>query len=145
DPLRMSRPAWDALLQYRWPGNVRELKNTLERAASSARGGVILRSDLALGHWTSEAGRHPNVQRDPVGCVTPVVHPRYVTGMNAFRVPDGRFKTAREMEAEHIREALRLARGNKAEAARLRAIVKSCGSRRVRRRPSARRCPPARP
>ncbi|MCB9569637.1 MAG: sigma 54-dependent Fis family transcriptional regulator [Myxococcales bacterium] len=38
-----------ALLGERWPGNVRELKNTIERAAYLARGGVIEPSDLHLG------------------------------------------------------------------------------------------------
>ncbi len=38
-----------ALMAERWPGNVRELKNTIERAAYMAKGGVVQPSDLFLG------------------------------------------------------------------------------------------------
>ncbi|HUT78075.1 MAG TPA: sigma-54 dependent transcriptional regulator [Polyangia bacterium] len=40
-PRRISLEAGDLLLSHRWPGNVRELRNTIERAAILARGGVI--------------------------------------------------------------------------------------------------------
>ena len=51
-----AQPGWDGLCfdaealaslrSRRWPGNVRELRNTVERAAILARGGLIRRADL---------------------------------------------------------------------------------------------------
>jgi DNA-binding NtrC family response regulator len=40
-PVRLGEVALEQLLSHPWPGNVRELENTLDRAALTARGGVI--------------------------------------------------------------------------------------------------------
>jgi len=40
-PVRLSDEALEQLLAHPWPGNVRELENTLDRAALTARDGVI--------------------------------------------------------------------------------------------------------
>jgi len=55
-PPGLTEAAERALLAHAWPGNVRELRNTLERAASLTRSGVIEPADLALsGHAVAEA------------------------------------------------------------------------------------------
>ncbi|MBK8264885.1 MAG: sigma 54-dependent Fis family transcriptional regulator [Nannocystis sp.] len=46
---RLGAEARRVLLAERWPGNVRELKNTIERAAYLASGGLIEPSDLHTG------------------------------------------------------------------------------------------------
>ena len=46
DGLRFDAEALASLRSRRWPGNVRELRNTVERAAILARGGLIRRADL---------------------------------------------------------------------------------------------------
>jgi len=40
-PVRLGDDALDQLLAHSWPGNVRELENTLDRAALTARDGVV--------------------------------------------------------------------------------------------------------
>jgi transcriptional regulator with PAS, ATPase and Fis domain len=47
-PAGVSLEARQALVDYHWPGNVRELRNTLERAAILAAGGLIVSEHLAL-------------------------------------------------------------------------------------------------
>jgi transcriptional regulator with GAF, ATPase, and Fis domain len=47
-PAGVSLEARQSLVQYHWPGNVRELRNTLERAAILAGGGLIVSEHLAL-------------------------------------------------------------------------------------------------
>ena len=47
-PAGVSLEARHSLVQYHWPGNVRELRNTLERAAILAGGGLIVSEHLAL-------------------------------------------------------------------------------------------------
>ncbi|HWY57091.1 MAG TPA: sigma 54-interacting transcriptional regulator [Terriglobales bacterium] len=47
-PAGVSLEARQSLVQYHWPGNVRELRNTLERAAILASGGLIVSEHLAL-------------------------------------------------------------------------------------------------
>jgi transcriptional regulator with PAS, ATPase and Fis domain len=45
-PLRLSRPAAEALLTYEWPGNVRELERMIERAVAMTETEVIELDDL---------------------------------------------------------------------------------------------------
>lgn len=47
-PAGLTRDAKEVLLRHDWPGNVRELRNTLERAAILAEGGLIHEEHLAL-------------------------------------------------------------------------------------------------
>lgn len=47
-PAGVSLEARQSLVDYHWPGNVRELRNTLERAAILAAGGLIVSEHLAL-------------------------------------------------------------------------------------------------
>lgn len=45
----ISPEALTLLQSYSWPGNVRELEQTIERAVTVCKGGVIQAKDLALG------------------------------------------------------------------------------------------------
>jgi len=47
-PAGVSLEARQCLVEYHWPGNVRELRNTLERAAILAGGGLIVSEHLGL-------------------------------------------------------------------------------------------------
>jgi transcriptional regulator of acetoin/glycerol metabolism len=46
--VRLSPPAWDALMAYPFPGNMRQLRHVLRLAACTAEGGVIMEEDLDL-------------------------------------------------------------------------------------------------
>jgi two-component system NtrC family response regulator len=85
-----------ALLEYAWPGNVRELANAVERLTLLADGGEAQSDDLP----DELAGRRP------------------AGGDGAFRLPpQGLDWEGHERDA--LRQALALAAGNRARAARL--------------------------
>jgi formate hydrogenlyase transcriptional activator len=75
---RISSAALEAMTRYSWPGNIRELQNFIERA-------VILSNDGELHAPLSELGRIPEVPR---------------------MVGDADAKTLRDVERDHILEAL---------------------------------------
>lgn len=89
---RISSRAIDMLMAYHWPGNVRELENCIERA-------VLLAEDQVI------HGRHlpPTLQMDEPG-----LHPKRGS-LEA---------TLDAIERDMLDDALKLARGNMAEAAR---------------------------
>jgi Nif-specific regulatory protein len=93
DVRRLSTPAIDMLMAYHWPGNVRELENCIERAVLVCEGGVVHAHDLPPTLQTAEvSGTLPRRSlEDAVG---------------AF-------------EKDLIIDALKTARGNRAQAARL--------------------------
>jgi Nif-specific regulatory protein len=90
---RISTPAIDALVAYHWPGNVRELQNVIERAVLVSDGQVIHMHHLPPTLQTAEGSDTAPAQSlgDAVG---------------AF-------------ERDMIEDALKMARGNRARAARL--------------------------
>ena len=90
---RLTPEAWLLLRHYDWPGNVRELKNVLEGAIIAAPQPEIGPEDLPL----SRASRTETVLRAATAALVPLT----------------------ELEASYIREVLRMARGNKTEAARI--------------------------
>jgi Nif-specific regulatory protein len=93
DVRRISTPAIDMLMCYHWPGNVRELENCIERAVLVCGGGVIHAHDLPPTLQTAEvSGTMPRASLE--GAVA------------AF-------------EKDLIADALKTARGNRAQAARL--------------------------
>jgi Nif-specific regulatory protein len=93
DLRRISTPAIDMLMAYHWPGNVRELENAIERACLVCDGGVIHAHDLPPTLQTAE--------------VTGTLPPRSLeSAVTAF-------------EKDLIQDALKSARGNRAQAARL--------------------------
>ncbi|HLF56924.1 MAG TPA: sigma-54 dependent transcriptional regulator, partial [Thermoanaerobaculia bacterium] len=85
------------LIEYSWPGNVRELANVVERLILLAEGGSVSESDL----------------------------PPELTGAALDRAPDGAFRLPAagiawdEHEKSLLHQALALAHGNRARAARL--------------------------
>ncbi|RMG90917.1 MAG: PAS domain S-box protein [Candidatus Dadabacteria bacterium] len=97
-PRRLSAEALATLLAYAWPGNVRELENVLERALNLCDGDEILPAHL------------PHHVRRPAGTGPALAPLRQVLA---------------EVEAEHLRAALRVANGRAVEAARLLGIGKS--------------------
>jgi Nif-specific regulatory protein len=90
---RLSTPAIDMLMNYHWPGNVRELENTIERAVVVCDGNVIHAHHMPPALQTAEAsGTAINVSlTDAIG----------------------------KYERSIIEDALKSARGNRAQAARL--------------------------
>ena len=98
-----TREAEGLFLEYKWPGNVRELKNTIERIL------ILEDSDtIAPEHLPPEILRGRSLEEDGVWIPQ---EPEILRGVSFDSVLD---EIARYM----IREALRLAGGNKAQAAR---------------------------
>jgi Nif-specific regulatory protein len=90
---RISTPAIDMMMAYHWPGNVRELENTIERAVLLSSDGVIHGRSLPPTLQTAEAsGTRPRGD--------------LISTVDAF-------------ERDMILDALKSARGNRAEAARI--------------------------
>jgi Nif-specific regulatory protein len=90
---RISTPAIDALVAYHWPGNVRELQNVIERAVLVSDGQVIHLHHLPPTLQTAEGSNTAASQS--LG-----------SAVAAF-------------ERDMIEDALKMARGNRARAARL--------------------------
>jgi Nif-specific regulatory protein len=90
---RISTPAIDALVSYHWPGNVRELQNVIERAVLVSDGQVIHLHHLPPTLQTAEGSG--TVSSQSLG-----------EAVGAF-------------ERDLIEDALKMARGNRARAARL--------------------------
>ncbi|MBI4556188.1 MAG: nif-specific transcriptional activator NifA [Candidatus Hydrogenedentes bacterium] len=89
---RISTPAIDMLMSYHWPGNVRELENCVERAV------LLSRDDVVHGHH---------------------LPPTLQTAEASGTVMRGKMEaTLESVEREMLVEALKDARGNKAQAAR---------------------------
>jgi Nif-specific regulatory protein len=90
---RISTPAIDMLMAYHWPGNVRELQNVMERAVLVCDGEVLhahhLPPTLQMADTTDAAST-----------------PSLAASLAAF-------------EKDLIQDALKMARGNRAKAARL--------------------------
>jgi Nif-specific regulatory protein len=90
---RLSTPAIDMLMAYHWPGNVRELENCIERAVLVCEGGVVHAHDLPPTLQTAEvSGTMPRVSLE---------------------------SAVASYEKDMIQDALKTARGNRAQAARL--------------------------
>jgi len=90
---RISTPAIDMLMAYHWPGNVRELQNVMERAVLVCDGDVLhahhLPPTLQMAD-TSDAGAFQSLE-----------------------------SAVSAVEKDLIQDALKMARGNRAKAARL--------------------------
>jgi Nif-specific regulatory protein len=93
DVRRVSTPAIDMLMSYHWPGNVRELENCIERACLVCEGGVVHAHDLP-----------PTLQTAEISDTLP--RRSLDDAVGAF-------------EKDLIQDALKTARGNRAQAARL--------------------------
>jgi transcriptional regulator with PAS, ATPase and Fis domain len=107
-PVRVTPAAMSALQGHDWPGNVRELVNVLERILNALDGDVI-----------------------------DVTHLPFVSSKPASAVRDADVGRLRRLLREHedlaVQQALTLARGNKAEAARLLGIHRASLYRKLSR------------
>ena len=90
---RLSTPAIDMLMAYHWPGNVRELQNVMERVVLVCDGDVVHAHHLP-----------PTLQMADPGEAS--VTQALTTALAAY-------------EKDLIQDALKMARGNRAKAARL--------------------------
>ena len=102
--LGLSPEADSYLLGYPWPGNVRELKNTVER--------ILILEDcetIKPRHLPPEILKQPSAQDDALQL------PQALEILSGIDYDDVLNRVGRHL----IREALRLAGGNKAQAARL--------------------------
>jgi Nif-specific regulatory protein len=93
DVRRISTPAIDVLMIYHWPGNVRELENAIERAVLVCDGGVLHAHHLPPTLQTAEVSG--TLPRQSLGAA-----------LAAY-------------EKDLLLDALKIARGNRAKAARL--------------------------
>ena len=100
-PTKISEEALQRLVRHDWPGNVRELENTIERAVVMSQGRVITTEHLELGKGMQTL-RRPNMLD--------------LTGLVAQETSLS--EALAQAERGLIREALRFAEGNQAEAAR---------------------------
>ena len=101
--------ALDVLEGFHWPGNVRQLENVLSYAVVHANSSAIGLGDLPR-TFLREAGmarRKDGAEPVEPAAATEVAH-----------TPET-FPTLKQLEAKHIAKALELAKGNKAQAARL--------------------------
>jgi Nif-specific regulatory protein len=95
DIKRISTPAIDLLLAYHWPGNVRELENCIERAVLIATGDTIDSIHLP-----------PSLQMKGEGVEDKRQHGKLTSLVNSY-------------ERSLITDALKDARGNQSQAARM--------------------------
>jgi transcriptional regulator with GAF, ATPase, and Fis domain len=134
-PAGISREARDAMLAYAWPGNVRELRNMLERAAILCEGGLILAEHLAIQprpHASPSALRDERRSTGSISTDTSGVRVSSGTdtsGPAAAPLDDrreaplnGDLKT---VERGLIERALRDARFNKSQAARVLGLTRT--------------------
>jgi len=123
--LQIDAPTMEILERYGWPGNVRELRNTIQRAAVVASGGVIRSEDLpprvvrAAELPASESGEvSPEAAPDAAGAGTPVSPGR---------------GSLEDLEREAIQDALARHRGNVSEVARQLGIGRTTLYRKLKR------------
>jgi len=111
---RLSDQARQLLLAHTWPGNIRELQNAIERALIVADGRVISPAHLGIGgHGSLAAGPSsgPPLAAGSVPTTQPLV----------------------EVEKQAVVDALRRAKGNKAQAAAALGLSRGAFYRRLER------------
>lgn len=104
EKLKLSPEAWKVLFNHDWPGNIRELENVIERA-------VVLNND---------------------GLIEPEDFPSYLSGVEKeldierFIPPEAPLqKTLEQIEAQHIKRALKRCNNVQSHAAEMIGITKS--------------------
>ena len=122
--LELSTEANSRLLEYDWPGNVRELKNVLSVAAALAAGGKVRSEHLDLPYRPGPAAK-PR-QGGPAEPGESVPSPHALTEI-------GYHEQVRNTRRRLVRDALRGADGNRAEAARRLGLTRQALSYLVRK------------
>ncbi len=97
-PVTIRRDALEQILAHDWPGNVRELENVITRAIVLAPGGVITPECLQFSPSPGSPGD---------------------AGFDGLSYSHGYWHIIRKVELSLLQSALKAARGNKAEAARI--------------------------
>lgn len=115
---RLGKGAKDYLTGQPWPGNVRELENVIHRALVVADEEVI---DAALLRRIHQPGAPQQPERRAAA-------PLHIN----LRLPDGRFKTMNEIEAETLQTALAHFDGNITRAADALGMAKSTFYRKIK-------------
>ncbi len=105
----ISRDAREWLLAHSWPGNVRELRNAIERAILLCDGGLITREHLpaALPRYDEDRAPRVNGSLDGHGTAAP----------EALELET--------VERSLVEKALKRAKGNKSQAARLLGLTRA--------------------
>ncbi|ADU65679.1 sigma-54 factor interaction domain-containing protein [Desulfurispirillum indicum S5] len=119
--LEISSEAMAIMTNYTWPGNVRELSNVIERIFIETPSAVITAE--AMRSWVEEKMRIV----EEASCRPPLDAPRQIS--DTAGLPLG----SRNIERQHIVEALAQAGGNKTQAARLLGVDKSTLYRKMKR------------
>jgi DNA-binding NtrC family response regulator len=101
-PPAVSPEAMDVLLKCAWPGNVRQLENAIERAAVTARDGVILPKNLP-----GDVGRRTDGKPHP-----------FQVDLNR-PLPDQLAEITAEFEKRYLRRALKKTRGHVGKCAEI--------------------------
>ena len=103
-PPALSDGARQTLLACAWPGNVRELENTMERAVTLSRGGVITEDDL------------PSHVREPASAGDAAGSPQAAVSESALFAG---LPTIEELERRYVLHVLQAARGNRKQASEI--------------------------
>jgi len=110
----LSEDALDKLSDYYWPGNVRELFNVLQRSIVLSRGRLITAKEILLDSDLENTPIRPDADT-----LYHLVHRFLGRTDNAHR------RVVEAVEQTLIKEAMRVAGGNKSEAARLLGISRN--------------------
>lgn len=123
-PLRFSKEALNALLNYDWPGNVRELKNLVERLTILVNGDVADLNDLPEKFHTKTDAPSETISSDIISVGNenskPLIESLYPAGVDD--IPDEGInlnQIINDMERNLILKALKKADGVKSRAASL--------------------------
>jgi DNA-binding NtrC family response regulator len=136
---RLTQEALDALMRYAWPGNVRELSNVVHRAMLTADGDEIRLADLPREVQDRYLGRTEVVPAPRLGALDSA--PRVAAAASVAAAEDSLVGHAgvaipsplRELELSAIRQAVDVAGGNIAKAARMLGIGRATIYRRLGR------------
>jgi len=119
----MTMPALEALQNYFWPGNLRELKNLIEKLVVMSKGDTIDVDDLSSYIFARKEA--PAVQKSPQGSLFTPERPLENVNRNCLSL--------KVLEEESIRAALKAAKGNQREAAKLLEITRDTLRYRMKR------------
>jgi two-component system response regulator AtoC len=126
----LSVDALERLQEADWPGNVRELRNVLTSAVVRCRGRLIDTADLDLAAAHVASPISPSIAADGQGTnLTPASGGAPLSG----RSSGARFPTLAEVERDHVRRALALARGHRGRACALLGVSRPTLLRKLRK------------